>query len=65
MKKIVVLFALTALTVGLTSCRETHKETVVKEVEVDSTDDSGIMERAGAEVDKQVNEEIDKIGDDN
>tara|TARA_R110002020_G_scaffold98208_2_gene233909 strand:+ start:871 stop:1074 length:204 start_codon:yes stop_codon:yes gene_type:complete len=67
MKKAIILVALMTLTVGFTSCRETttEKETVVREVEVDETDDGGILERAGKEVDDEVNEEIDKIGDDN
>ncbi len=50
----------------LTSCRETVTEEreVVREVEVER-EDEGILERTGKEVDKEVNEEIEEIGDDN
>ena len=64
----------------LSSCRDTtEKETVIREVdtddepdvdiEVEETDDSGLLERTGEKIDQEVNEEIDKkideIGDDN
>lgn len=51
----------------LQSCRETvREETTVREVEVESDDDDeGIFERSAKEVDKEINEEIEKIGDDN
>lgn len=49
-----------------TSCRETVTEEreVVREVEVEK-EDEGILEKTGKEVDKEVNEEIEEIGDDN
>ena len=55
---------------SLTSCRETVRETEVREVEVErEKDEDGLLERTGKEVDKKVNqeinEEIEKIGDDN
>jgi len=62
---------------SFTSCRDAEeKETVVKEVEVEreqpeevEEERKGILERAGEKVDgkvnKEVDEEIDKIGDDN
>lgn len=56
-----------------TSCRETvkEKETVVREVEVEkeTEEQKGVLERTAEKVDKEVNkevnEEIEKIGDDN
>jgi len=74
MKKIV--FTLAAVFIGataLTSCRETETETIVKEVETtteDAADETeGVLERAGQavddEVNKEINDEIDEIGDDN
>jgi hypothetical protein len=68
-----VIFLFTAM--SLTSCRETtEKETVVKEVEVEKEktvepeeEKKGILERAGEKVDgkvnKEIDEEIDKIDD--
>ncbi len=63
-------------TMSLTSCRDTtEKETVVKEVEVEKKETAtpkeeekkGILERAGEKVDgkvnKEIDEEIDKIDD--
>ncbi|GHA43235.1 hypothetical protein GCM10007103_25640 [Salinimicrobium marinum] len=59
----------------MTSCRDTEKETVIKEVHVEketqteTEEREGILERSAkkvdAEVNKEVNEEIEKIGDDN
>ncbi len=76
MKKIV--FAIASVIIGataLTSCRETEKETetIIKEVEVTkeapTQESDGILERAGKAVDNEVNKEIDQeidnIGDDN
>jgi hypothetical protein len=72
MKKIV--FAMAALFIGataLTSCRETEKETIIKEVETTTTteENGGALQRAGEAVDNEVNKEIDdainEIGDDN
>lgn len=49
----------------LQSCRETvREETTVREVEVES-DDEGIFEKSAKEVDEEIDEEIEKIGDDN
>ncbi|UJH92841.1 hypothetical protein LZ575_10735 [Antarcticibacterium sp. 1MA-6-2] len=62
----------------LFSCRESEKETVVREVEVEKVEEKvepqeteekkGILERTGERVDNEVNEEIDeeidRIGDD-
>lgn len=49
------------------SCRETTTEkTVVREVEVEKDEEEeGVFERSAKEVDKEINEEIEKIGDDN
>lgn len=55
------------------SCRETVRETEVREIEVeqpsDNQDDPGVFERTGDQIDQEINEEIDeeieKIGDDN
>jgi len=74
MKKIV--FTLAAIFIGttaLTSCRETETETIVKEVEVETEaaaeETGGALQRAGEAVDDEVNKEIDnaidEIGDDN
>ncbi len=68
--------ALTAFAFILfTSCRDTEKETVIKEVHVEketqteTEEQEGILERSAkkvdAEVNKEINEEIEKIGDDN
>lgn len=54
-----------------TSCRESSKETTIREVKVEkeAEDSEGILERtakkADEEINKEVNEEIEKIGDDN
>ena len=69
MTSLVFFFCIT-----LNSCRESgENETVVREVEVESPEDTqeteGILERTGERVDNEVNEEIneeiDRIGDDN
>lgn len=67
MKKVLLL---TALTLSLfAACREPESKTVVKEVEVQQPQEKGALERTAEkvdnEVDKKVNEQIDKIGDDN
>ncbi|MEH6408276.1 MAG: hypothetical protein V7767_13430 [Leeuwenhoekiella sp.] len=61
MKKAILLFTVAAMSVGFTSCREkADKETVVvREVKVDSGEDTGILERAGQKVDDKVNDKID------
>ncbi|SDK89238.1 hypothetical protein SAMN04488034_101814 [Salinimicrobium catena] len=70
------MFALLVVaTLFFTSCRETvREERVVREVEEvevekETEDREGILERTAKEVDKEVNEEvneeIEKIGDDN
>ena len=70
MKKVIGIFVLSLLAFNTFSCRETEeKETViVKEVEVED-DREGILERTAKKVDNEVNKEIDqeieKIGDDN
>lgn len=70
MQKIAVA-ALLLVGLSFTSCREktTETKTIVKEVEVERTEDKeGILERTAKEIDKEVNEEIneeiDKIGND-
>ncbi len=76
MKKTIYSAAILFLSaVALISCRETEKETetIVREVEVQTettTEEAGgILERAGEKVDGEVNEkiddQIDRIGDDN
>lgn len=74
MNKKVFLIAALAFGSFLTqSCRETVRETEIREVEVEQPserqDDPGILERTGNEIDEEINEEIDreidKIGDDN
>jgi len=75
MKRIILLSALFLFTAtSLISCRETtKKETVIKEVQVEKAapaeERKGVLERAAekadAEVNKKIDEEIDKIGDDN
>lgn len=79
MKRIFVLASLLAFTsLSFMSCRDqADKETVVKEVRVEkeSAPDTvvkqreGVLERTAKEVDKEVNKKIDsqieKIGDDN
>ncbi|RXG18430.1 hypothetical protein DSM03_1011116 [Leeuwenhoekiella aestuarii] len=70
MKKVIGIFVLSLLAFNTFSCRETkEKETViVKEVEVED-DREGILERTAKKVDNEVNKEIDQeienIGDDN
>ena len=54
----------------LTSCTDTVKETIVlKEKETETPSDEGILERTAKKVDAEVNKEIDneieKIGNDN
>lgn len=70
MKKTVITITLALFALGITSCRETTEEkTVVREVEVERSEDEGILERTAKKVDQEVNKEIDeeieKIGDDN
>lgn len=54
-----------------TSCRETDKETTIREVEVEreAEETEGMLERtakkADEKINKEVNEEIEKIGNDN
>ena len=70
MKKVIGIFVLSLLAFNTFSCRETEeKETViVKEAEVED-DREGVLERTAKKVDNEVNKEIDqeieKIGDDN
>ncbi|PZD78648.1 hypothetical protein [Mesonia sp. K7] len=78
MKKLAFTLAVATLAI-FTSCREEEKKEVevVKEVEVIEKEvpvevekeDKGILERTAekidAEVEKEVNEEIEKIGNDN
>lgn len=72
------LFVTLALgSIFFTSCRETvterevvrEKEVEVERREVEVEDEGGIIERTGREIDREVNKEIDekieKIGDDN
>lgn len=75
MKNLFIIF--TIATLVFTSCREQKTETkeVIREVHVESTENTpepeseGILERAAKKVDDEVNKEIDqeiqKIGDDN
>lgn len=74
MKKAFLTFGCMVSLFAITSCREeAETKEVVREVEVREVkvekEDKGILERAGEKVDqkvsKEVNEEIDKIGDDN
>ena len=75
MKRIILLSVLFLFTAtSLISCRETtEKETVIREVEVEKTETTeerkGALEIAAEKVDTEVNKkidkEIDKIGDDN
>jgi hypothetical protein len=75
-KKIVLVLAAVLMgATALTSCRDSEKETetIIKEVEVTTEktteERGGILERAGEKVDGEVNKEIDnqidQIGDDN
>ena len=58
-------------TILFTSCRETTKETTVREVEVEKEPEEkeGMLERAAKKteegINKEVDEEIEKIGGDN
>ncbi len=73
MKNIFLILSIAAL--AFTSCREQKTETkeVIREVRVETTDDTpekeGILERTAKKVDdevnKEFNQEIEKIGDDN
>lgn len=75
MKNLFILF--TIATLALMSCREQKTETkeIIREVRVETTDKTetpdreGILERTAKKVDDEVNKEIDqeikKIGDDN
>lgn len=79
MKRLSILASgLLMISVTLTSCRDTtEKEVIVKEVEVERKvetpekveEKEGILERTAKKVDNEVNKEIDqeieKIGDDN
>ncbi len=74
MKKAILVLTLSLSAFATFSCREAEendKETViVKEVEVERTEDrEGILERTAKKVDQEVNKEIDQeienIGDDN
>ncbi|MGB5941708.1 MAG: hypothetical protein WBG71_02410 [Leeuwenhoekiella sp.] len=69
MKRIFTILALAIFTTSITACRETEEKTVIREVEVESEEAEGVLERTAKEVDKEVNEEIDEeidnIGDDN
>jgi hypothetical protein len=75
MKRVILITALMfASATTLISCKETkEKETVVREVEVERTEPveerEGILERAAKKADERVNKEIDeeieRIGDDN
>ncbi len=73
MKNVITIFALSFIAFNSVSCREAEeKETVVvKEVQVENTssDREGILERTAKKVDNEVNKEIDQkietIGDDN
>lgn len=75
MKRFILMTSLIFFSsVTLFSCRESEKETVVREVEVEKVEPEateekkGILERTGERVDSEVNEEIDqeidRIGDD-
>ena len=66
------IFALIAFAlIVITSCRDTEKENVIKEVrvETETEEQEGILERSAKKVDeevnKEINEEIEKIGGDN
>jgi len=75
MKRIILLSALFLFTAtSLISCRETtEKETVIKEVQVEKAapaeEKKGVLERTAekvdAEVNKEIDQEIEKIGNDN
>ena len=63
MKRLFILF-IAAVSLTVVSCRDTKTETreVIREVKVETpdTDREGILERTAKEIDKEVNEEIDK-----
>jgi hypothetical protein len=67
MKKVLLPTVLALALFG--ACREPESKTVVKEVEVEQSQEKGALERTAekvdSEVDKKVNEQIDRIGDDN
>ena len=75
MKRIILLSTLFLFTAtSLISCRETtEKETVIKEVQVEKAapaeEKKGVLERTAekvdAEVNKEIDQEIEKIGNDN
>lgn len=65
MTKKILTLALLLGSFALTSCRETVKEERVREIEVRETDDEGVLERTGEEIDSEINQEIEEIGDDN
>lgn len=66
MKNIFMTIALVGTVLFTASCREKKTETteVIREVRVESNDDEpereSILERTAKEVDKEVNEEIDR-----
>lgn len=69
MKKMLILITLATLTLG--SCREKKTETkeIIREVHVETTDDTpppseGALERAAKKIDNKVNEKIDNAIDD-
>lgn len=78
MKRLLIL-SIAVAAIGFTSCRdqkETETTEVIREVRVETTeekvevkDNEGILERTAKKVDDEVNKEIDqeiqKIGDDN
>jgi len=68
MKKVLLPTVLALALFG--ACREPESKTVVKEVEVERPqEEKGALERTAekvdSEVDEKVNEQIDRIGDDN
>ncbi|RXG21446.1 hypothetical protein DSM00_2293 [Leeuwenhoekiella aequorea] len=71
MKNVITIFALSFIAFNSVSCREEKETVVVKEVQVENTssDREGILERTAKKVDNEVNKEIDQkietIGDDN
>lgn len=74
MKKVILITALVFTSaITLISCRETTERETIREVEVERTEPTeereGILERSAKKVDdkinKEIDEEIDKIGDDN
>lgn len=74
MKKVILITALVFTSaITLVSCRETTERETIREVEVERTEPTeereGILERSAKKVDdkinKEIDEEIEKIGDDN